>query len=623
MSFIGKNFRENEVRLLIADSGFFPLGRSKSQISLLNRITDTSEIAISANEVIDGKIKYFFKDRLSIKKPVDWHVNPFNGARWPANVHWCDLGSFGKDFGDIKSVWELSRFSWAYELVRAYLATNNPKYAEAFWELFEHWLENNEPNRGVNWKCGQECALRVMALCFALFGFQHSPCTTEERIKKMFLALAVHGKRIEKFISDAVRQKNNHAITQAAGLYTLGILFPFFRYSRRWHRLGKKILEREGFRQIYEDGSYVQQSMNYHRLVLQAYLWCFRLADINGDEFTERLKNRLFKAVEWLYQMQNDSTGRVPNYGPNDGAVILPLSNCDYLDYRPVLQSCWYLFKGERLFDSGPWDEDLFWIFGSDALDAPRTIKQRTSSEFAKGGYYTLVSPGKKSWAMIRCHTYCDRVGHADILHLDFWAETVNLLRDCGSYRYFAPDEPEFERYFKSIWAHNTVIVDGDSPLRLVSRFIYLPWPMANLDEFRDKGNMVEWRGTHFAYAGLPWNVIHSRRVVGYENERWQIFDELKGRDKHKLELRWHTPAESEISSRDSHHVSVRLPAGWVLDVENSNEIEVELLRADPKAKGGWESLYYACKTPVSTISVVTFCQLPTVFKTTISKKGV
>jgi hypothetical protein len=207
---------------------------------LLSKITDVSGIILSADEVVKGNIKYFFKDRLPVKKPVDWHINPFNGARWPADVHWCDLSSFNKERGDIKSVWELSRFSWAYELVRAYLVAGDAKYAEVFWELFEHWLRNNQPNRGANWKCGQECAIRVMAWCFALFGLRQASCTTEDRIKKMLLALVIHGKRIENFLSDAIRQKTNHAITQAAALYTIGTLFPFFARSSQWRRLGKK-----------------------------------------------------------------------------------------------------------------------------------------------------------------------------------------------------------------------------------------------------------------------------------------------------------------------------------------------------------------------------------------------
>ena len=65
---------------------------------------------------------------------------------------------------------------------------------------------------------------------------------------------------------------------------------------------------------------------------------------------------------------------------------------------------------------------------------------------------WILHPPGPGFVGDRRCHRYRDRVGHVDPLHVDLWAEGINLLRDCGSYAYFAPDEPDLEYYFKSIW---------------------------------------------------------------------------------------------------------------------------------------------------------------------------
>ncbi|MHC4221214.1 MAG: heparinase II/III family protein, partial [Planctomycetota bacterium] len=464
----------NDIKKLLRQSNFLPLTK---QDDYLNKIFPVSNITESADEILDNNFTYFSKTKVQMGQNIDWHLNPFNSAQWPADIHWCSLSNFSPNHGDVKIVWEPSRFSWAYCLVRAYLATGQEKYAEKFWNLFESWLKANQPNLGINWGCGQECALRLMAWCFALFSLLDAPSTTEDRINKMLRALAVTADRIEKNISDAIRQKTNHAMTEAMGLYTVGTLFPFLIKADNWKKRGKQILEQQGLKQIYEDGSYLQQSMNYHRLMLQTYLWCLRIGQLNGDGFSQNLKDRLEKATEFLYQMQDDSTGRVPNYGANDGALILPLNTCEYLDYRPVIQSCQYLLKQEKLYDVGPWDEDLLWLFGPDAAKKTTTIKQRTSSQFPIGGYYTLRSP--KTWAMIRCHSYRDRVGHVDLLSMDFWADGLNLLCDCGSYKYFAPNEAQLQKYFKSIWAHNTIIVDDSSPLRLFSRFIYLPWPKA------------------------------------------------------------------------------------------------------------------------------------------------
>jgi len=192
----------------------------------------------------------------------------------------------------------------------------------------------------------------------------------------------------------------------------------------------------------------------------------------------------------------------------------------------------------------------------------------------------------------------------------------VNLLRDCGSYKYFAEDEPELEQYFKSIWAHNTVVVDGRSPLRLVSRFVYLPWPRAKISSFNVGKDRIEWAGRHLAYDRSPWNVIHSRQVTVDHNQWWEIVDELTGSNQHKLELRWHLPEQAEIDRTDSCSVVVCLPLGWSLKVTCPDKIDFGLLKSCPS--GGWESLFYGHKQPINTLSVAVSCQLPCVFKTTL-----
>ena len=45
--------------------------------------------------------------------------------------------------------------------------------------------------------------------------------------------------------------------------------------------------------------------------------------------------------------MQDENSGKVPNYGANDGALVFPLSTCGYLDYRPQLNAINYIINGK------------------------------------------------------------------------------------------------------------------------------------------------------------------------------------------------------------------------------------------------------------------------------------
>ena len=60
--------------------------------------------------------------------------------------------------------------------------------------------------------------------------------------------------------------------------------------------------------------------------------------DLHLDRADE-LYERVGRSGELLFQLQDEETGRVPCYGQNDGALVLPLNNCDPRDFRPVVQT--------------------------------------------------------------------------------------------------------------------------------------------------------------------------------------------------------------------------------------------------------------------------------------------
>ena len=148
-----------------------------------------------ANEISQGKLRYFEHIVIKTGLPPDWHRNVLTGEIAPAKLHWSEIPDFG--FGDIKVIWKPSRFGFAYALVRAYWRSGDERYAELFWQLVEDWRANNTPQLGPNWKCGQEISIRVMAWIFGLYAFLKASATTPERVVTLAQMVAVSGKRIE------------------------------------------------------------------------------------------------------------------------------------------------------------------------------------------------------------------------------------------------------------------------------------------------------------------------------------------------------------------------------------------------------------------------------------------
>ena len=121
--------------------------------------------------------------------------------------------------------------------------------------------------------------------------------------------------------------------------------------------------------------------------MLQLYTWCLQLGRYNNVSFSVELESRLLKAVEFLYQMQDEITGRVPNYGANDGALIFPFSSCDYLNHKPQLNTLYFILTGKKLYPGGRHEEDLLGFARCSWFSRSGSIK-RESKNFDVGGYY-------------------------------------------------------------------------------------------------------------------------------------------------------------------------------------------------------------------------------------------
>ena len=100
-----------------------------------------------AERVLNGELKYFAHEFIKTGFPPDWHRDPVSGIKLDSSKHWSEISNEGDV--DIKFIWEASRFSMVYTLVRAYASTRDEKFAEAFWELIQAWAEFEPSQHGT------------------------------------------------------------------------------------------------------------------------------------------------------------------------------------------------------------------------------------------------------------------------------------------------------------------------------------------------------------------------------------------------------------------------------------------------------------------------------------------
>jgi hypothetical protein len=246
-----------------------------------------------------GKIKFFDAFYLDLGTDYDWVTNPETGYRYDSTRHWTKVRDLDPKNGDIKYVWEKSRFSYLYPVIRYDLHFGSDQSEFVLNEILD-WIDKNPLNNGPNYVSSQEIALRLLNWTFALHYYKHSPALTEAVFQKIIHSLYWQSKHIEENIDfSRVAVRNNHAISECAALYLVGVLYPFFPESADWQQKGKEWLEEEGLYQVYPDGSFIQFSMNYHRVVIQLFTWIFYLGKKNGEMFSIELNKRLKTSTDF------------------------------------------------------------------------------------------------------------------------------------------------------------------------------------------------------------------------------------------------------------------------------------------------------------------------------------
>lgn len=490
---------------------------------------DVQSLRREAEDILSGVFRKFERPGEPLGFPPNWNeegpgtVLPGRGTHW-SRIHPAE---------DIKLAWELSRMGWAQVLARAYALTRDERHAQGFWALFEDWFHKNPPNQGVQWACGQEAALRVFSLAVASHLLRTSPSSTPERIGRLNQVMEATGHRIEPHFHYARSQKNNHALNEALGLMTAGAFARPGQVARRWIRRGSSCFAQDLLDQLDEEGSYIQHSTMYHRVMVHACTWRLLLERILDLPVPEAVRLRMRAGLEWMVSMVDPATGEAPNLGSNDGANVLRLSSCAFPDHRPALQGLAAMLDEPLPYPPGPWDEPVLWLTGRDPQALPRRTRPRQDlTAVGRGHYLRLYDEGS---LYFRCATYRERPSQSDPLHVDLTWRGLNVLCDAGTYRYNAPSPWKNSLAFTG--AHNTVTLGGRSSMPRLGPFLWLDWDQA---EHLSPPHADWLSGERKMTRSSP--MRHRRSVFPLGPRHWGILDDVWSPKEQVFRLHWLLP---------------------------------------------------------------------------------
>lgn len=551
------------------------------------------EIFAPPRSLREGEASHYWQDSVRyfdcIELPLagdrpDWHYRPASGASTTASsLPWWEAGDFDAQLGDIKDIWDISRFNWVLAFAQR-AAQGDERSLAQLNDWLANWIEHNPPYTGYNWKCGQEASIRVMHLAMAalILGQATDPLPGLRALVRVHLA------RVRPTIAYAIAQDNNHGICEAAALFIGGAWLAKTdgdAAARAWMNRGRRQLEERAARLIADDGGFSMYSVMYHREFLDALSMAEIWRRTQGlPAFSACYRDRTSRAALWLSACVHPQSGDAPNIGANDGTRLLPLTDTGYRDFRPSVQLACVLFCGARAYgEAGGWDGPLHWL---DIAMPDAVLPVARSYLFGDSGFAMLKSRNEDVQAFVRFPHYRFRPSHADPLHVDLWINGRNILGGPGSYRYQA--ELEWLDYFPGVAAHNTVQFDDLEAMPRLGRFLFGDWlrlaARPVLHEGADRQDFV----ASYRHAS---GARHERKV-SLRTGDMEVCDTIAGFRKRAV-VRWRL-----------------MPGAWRIDASGVSldwlrlTVEYDGGSAEIRLVEGWEARCYGRKTHLPVLEI-------------------
>lgn len=558
--------------------------------------------------------------------PINWWTDFQEGTWTQGDYETLNATLYVNDFqnplyiGDIKLPWELNKHAHFLELAKAYWLTADERFAEALLTQLEDWIERNPFLWGIAWTQNLIVAQRVINWVLSLQAIWQSPALTPSRLLRILRSLYQHARYIPVHFEFAERA-SNHLFGNAAGLAALALAFPEFREAQEWCKGACQIIESELGKQVHPDGVHYEQSIGYHRYVLEFCLLPWLLAGVEQPPYTIAVREALERMLVFLLHM-TQPTGQVQPISDADGARVWRFNAHSINDHRGLLNLGALLMKNPQLKrDAEGNSEDVLWWCGPEGFKRWKALPCRTpplSMAFPNGGYFVLREAWHPNalWVFLDCghvgmgdwpeDVSVGTHGHSDLLTVGLAAGGETLLTDLGSYTYTRLKP--WHDYFRSARGHNVVLVDGEDQGVLTTT-----WALRQ----RARPREVHWRfsettdfvtGAHDGYRRLKLPVLHRRSLLLLRNERRLILrDDLEGCGAHTFEALFHgMPSVSFLPTATSNvwrvlGTRVGVTARFLVGCPLGGAPQVPRYRV---AKGetapidGWYSTDYGVKEP-------------------------
>ena len=417
---------------------------------------------------------------------IDWAINPTYNK-------YCEW------------TWQLSRHPYWKELGKAYWATGDEKYAQAWVKQLRSWLiQCPVPDYSASpdysrWRTIEAGIRTLYAWPEAFFYFLPSKSFDVETTIWMVKSFYEHGIHLRKY-----HRKNNWFAMEMNGLFHIGLLLPEFKLSEYWCRYASTKLFEEEKIQFYPDGAQMELAPGYHGVSINSILGIYDIAKVNNYPLPEGYIEGLTGPYEF-YQKIMMPDGRMP-----------AVNDSGFGDCRSPLAKGFSLLPNRTDFQ--------YSATGGKEGAAPAY----TSVWMPWAGWYMMRSGWgpEDLYAHFEVGPFSPAHSHEDKLSFMIHAFGKRLLTEGGTYDY---DTSQWRKYVLSARAHNLSRVDGKDQSRRSIRgndlILHSHEPMPNRWITNEQFDFGEgWYNEGFG-EDHDTTVTQYRALAFIKSKYWILFD--------------------------------------------------------------------------------------------------
>ncbi|EEL48199.1 heparinase II/III family protein [Bacillus mycoides] len=513
------------------------------------KIPNNSTLEI-AQMLLDNEI-FLFKIWPSYKfeKELTWSEDPYNDKTWKFYLHSLEMVGL---------------------LVNAYEITSDFRYLDKSRWYIESWLHHNPlSEKGKNegaWS-GHGAANRLINILHFWAFYKEADSGVEEFKQKITPALIEHGLFL---MSDENYEDYNHGIFQDQALLELGVFFPNLEHSEMWIRKARNRLIERFNKDVSSSGVHKEHSPSYHVVVMQLFISIKKFMDYYKIDYPEDFTTKLSLMQDYLAHIVKWD-GTIPIIGDTGQGKVL-----NSVAQDQILSDYWLyrVSKGKKgkIF---PWNFKSY-------MDSGIAIF-RDDVKNKRNSIYWLYTAAFNSII----HKHAD-----DLSFVLSFGETEYLV-DSGKYNYKEKDE--YRKYFRSVFGHNSIAVDGKS--------YALTKEQVGKSYILDSGQKSEYSyviGQHELYPGI----VITRVLIQLHDSALLIHDKIVSEKVHEYTQIFNVGKDVEVLQESMNIICMKskINTTSILLKQLAGVDNISYFCGEEEPIFGWQSYHFNQKHPIQSI---------------------